>query len=229
MKKMLFLLTIYLFASPVLAAPDCYINTKTPAHEFPFVAGQTQEVTGLSFDGNGCVSIKLYKGEPVFRQKIYVPFRNLYETYAKAIESKNSTAIKKAFTWLAPTPRSFEKFYSLASNPETPPMPWGSEMMNKIINLLAPFDDFIGSIYLLKQYGDDSQKPRIAWPALYLLMGGEILPHENPEMCLKEWKTNAGEPKSNIEMLNSAISWRFPIRHVTDLYINNNACLYLME
>ncbi len=56
------------------------------------------------------------------------------------------------------------------------------------MNLLAPYDDCENPICLAGEGGrkaDGALRPRMAWPALYLLMDGEALPQEKPDVPVK--------------------------------------------
>lgn len=201
MKAVLILIVFLLFAhGQAEAVPDCYTEAEIPAHEFPFVqAEKLREISALSADGKSCVKIQFINGEPVVRQKIYVPFRKLYESYARAVNEGNAHAARKLFAYVRPTPRPFPLWAWLYDEPESAPMPWGTEMMAKIIRILSPdrsLDEF-----LISKDANGLPVARLerAWPALFLLMGGELLPSE-------EWAS----AKSSGRDLPHIYSWRFP-------------------
>lgn len=155
------------------AAPACYENAKIPAHEFIFQSAEVlDEVTALTTDGQECVQVKFWQGEPLFREKLYMPFGKLYEAYARAIENRDITGARKLFAYGRPTPRDLELFLPLYTSPPGHPMPWGKEMFKKIMRILQPFDNFGSNI--LNDYQPESE--RNEWPALFFLMGGELYP-----------------------------------------------------
>lgn len=198
--QILFVLVFLLLPCQVMAIPDCYNNAEMPAHGFPFApADKLQEVIGLSQDGKACVKIPFINGEPVVRQQIYVPFGQLYESYARAISENNGNAAKKLFTFVRPTPRPFPLWAWLYDEPQSAPMPWGTETMAKMINLLSPEKSLTDHLLSKDSNGLPVVFLERAWPALFLLMGGEIIPSE-------EW----AKLKSSGQELPKLYSWRFP-------------------
>lgn len=199
----LLLLTLFTaLGQNALAVPECYRNAAAPAHELGFLAPGTAEVTALTPDGQGCVEVPLYQGEPMLRQKLYAPFRQVYEAYAKAREKGNRAAAERTYTYVRPTPRPFPLWVWLANAPEGAPMPWGMDMTLKILGMLQT-DKSMEKDLLVRGDNDlpvlDMQR---AWPVLYLLMGGEVWPQENGE----EWTATALSPRG----LNRLLLWRYP-------------------
>ena len=196
------LLWLFLFfpATSVFAAPACYEQASVPAHSFAFAPSETLvEVTGLTPDGTGCISIPFWKGAPVFEQKIHAPFRQVYEAYATAIERNDRTAAQSLYTWLRPTPRTFPVWAELFSVEDGPPLPWGMATAVKILRLLQP-DPYFESNLLIP--GDSSMpvlNMRLAWPMFFLLMGGEIYPSET-------WVNPSFQPK----IIQRGLGWRYP-------------------
>lgn len=199
MQVIIFLIILF-YPTQLSATPACYTEADMPAHEFPFITeNKLREITGLSADGKSCVKIPFINGAPVVRQKIYVPMRQLYESYARAISDKNGTAARKLFANIRPAPRPFPLWAWLYEEPESAPMPWGTEMMAKIIEILSPSKSL--NEFLVKTDANGLSVARLerAWPALFLLMGGEILPSE-------EWVNS----KSSGEEMQFIYSGRFP-------------------
>lgn len=196
-----FLLLVALLApASALAVPDCYTSASLPAHLFPFAnPREITEVTALTDDGNECVKVPFLNGEPVMRRKMNAPMRQLYESYAKAVESRNGAAARKLFAYVRPTTRTFPQWLWLYNEPQSAPMPWGTEMMAKIIRLLAPKTYDIN--YLIKY--DKNHLPIVnlyrSWPVLFLLMGGELMPSEEWASC------NTGGYE-----VQRLYSWRYP-------------------
>lgn len=169
------------FSPWAMATPQCYARAENPAHLLPFLQESgTAYITALNADGESCRQVLLYNGRPVLKQKIYVPLRNLYESYAKAIEKGNGSAARRAYAWLRPTPREFPLWLWLINEPEGAPMPWGMEMSVKMMRLLQPHTG-------IEKIATHSRSEEIlsmsrAWPLLYLLMGGEVLPQNDPDI-----------------------------------------------
>lgn len=108
-----------------LAVPECYRNAAAPAHELGFLDPGAAEVTALTPDGQGCVEVPLYRGEPLLRQKLYAPFRQVYEAYARAVETGNRAAAVRTYTHVRPTPRPFPLWVWLPMSPRARPCPGG--------------------------------------------------------------------------------------------------------
>lgn len=156
-----------------LAAPACYENAETPAHEFIFRdPSSLKEVTALSPDGKSCVRVGFWNGKPLIRQKLYMPFGKLYEAYARAIENRDIQGAKKLFAYGRPTPRNLGQFLPLYTTPPGNPMPWGKPMFEKIFNILQPFPSFGRDI--LRNYNPGSEG--LNWSAMFFFMGGELYP-----------------------------------------------------
>lgn len=196
--KLLFFIIFAFCSINAWATPDCYKNAARPAHELPFLNEQgAASVTAINPDGQTCQEVLLYNGKPVFNQKIYAPLRALYETYAKAIETGNAAAAKRAYAWLRPTPREFPLWLWLYNEPEGALMPWCMNMAIKIMQILQPDADF------LKAAQQSRSNPILnmqrAWPLLFLLMGGETLPQHDAE----KWHPASGNPEY-------LLVWRYP-------------------
>lgn len=199
----LFLAFSGVLAASALAVPECYRNAAAPAHELGFLEpGQASAVTALTPDGQGCVEVPLYRGEPLLRQKLYAPFRQVYEAYVKAREKGNRAAAVRTYTYVRPSPRPFPLWVWLANAPEGAPMPWGMDMTLQILRMLQT-DKSMEKDLLARGDNDlpvlDMQR---TWPVLYLLMGGEVWPQENGE----EWTATALSPRA----LNRLLLWRYP-------------------
>ena len=182
------------------AAPACYEQAAVPAHAFAFASAESlAEVTGLTPDGAGCLTIPFWQGAPIFEQKIHAPFRQVYEAYAAALERADRVAAQNLYAWLRPTPRAFPQWVELFSAEEGPPQPGGMAAAVKILRLLQPDSSFEKN---LLQPGDASMpvlNMRLAWPMLFLLMGGEVYPSQ-------AWVTPSLRP----EVIGRGLSWRYP-------------------
>ena len=195
------LLCMALSPFSAFAAPACYEQAAVPAHGFAFVPSEKLTVvTGLTMDGSACASIAFWQGNPVVEQKIHAPFRRVYEAYATAIERGDRNAARRIYTWLRPTPRDFPQWAELFSVKEGPPMPWGMPAAIRIVRMLQPDSGFEKNLL----HGGDPDLPvlnmQLAWPVLFLLMGGEVHPSE-------AW-VEAAYPQHAIE---SCLGWRCPL------------------
>lgn len=194
------LLIIILWPQCVLAIPDCYAKAANPAHEFAFLPKDfIGEVTSLTPDGKGCDNVAFYKDAPLVRRKLYAPMRNVYESYAHAVEKGQGATARRIFTYLRPTPRSFPLWLWLANSPEEAPMPWGMDMMSKLFNILKPYTEFIPSAYGRDDFNRQILNLEIAWPLLFLMTGGVVYPDD-------EWMVSKLKPGRVTQLLN----WRFP-------------------
>lgn len=216
--KFIILLLALLIPQSIGATPDCYRNAANPAHELPFLAETgVANVTALERDGLTCRDVKLYNGAPLLAQKIYVPMAALYESYARALESGNVNAARRAYAWLKPTPRQFPQWLWLANEPAGAPMPWGMDMALKVLRLLE--SDKAMEKELLQ--GGDAAMPvlnlQAYWPILYLLMGGEVLPQANPE----EWTRSA----ISASRANKFLTWQSPWADIEEAKNKNNEIL----
>ena len=202
----LFLLLLILLTAPggnAFAVPDCYRKAALPAHELGFLeAGEGGVVTALTPDGQDCVQVPLHKGEPLLRQKLYAPFRQVYEAYARAVETGNRQAAVRTYTYVRPTPRPFPLWVWLSNAPEGAPMPWGMDMTLQIVRMLQPSPK---TESILRVPGDrdlpvlDMQS---TWPVLFLLMGGEVWPQTDAE----QWTVASLSPRN----LRRYLLWRYP-------------------
>lgn len=200
--QQIILIFFLLFAVPAtaLSTPACYEQAAVPAHEFVFRPPQTfTEVTGLTWNGEECLTIPFWNGSPVVRQEIYAPFRKVYEAYARAVEQQEGASAQRLYTYVRPTPRSFSFWLWLANDPEGPLMPWGMSMTLKIVRVLQPSTK-IEKALLIRGDRDlpilDMQR---TWPVLYLLMGGEVYPKD-------EWV----ESQISSHMAQQLLHWRYP-------------------
>lgn len=165
-----------------LAVPICYRGAQNPAHKLPFMTENGNAiVTALNPDGISCREVKLHNGAPLLAQKLYVPMRDLYETYARALENCDVNAAKRAYTWLKPTPRKFPQWLWLANEAEGAPMPWGMDMAIKILRLLEPEKAMEKDLLQVGDAGMPVLDMQAYWPILYLLMGGVVWPSDNPD------------------------------------------------
>ena len=200
----LFILPFLALLMPLQAAatPDCYRDAKNPAHELPFMDKSAAAVTALNPDGENCHEVRLHNGEPLMAQKLYVPMRDLYEAYVRALENGDMNAARRAYAWLKPTPRQFPKWLWLANEAVGPPMPWGMGMAINVLRLLQPEKAMEKD---LLQRGDSAMPAldmEAYWPILYLLMGGEVLPQDNPDA----WT----ESKIHASRARWMLSWHSP-------------------
>lgn len=201
MKNILWLF-LFLSSGSALAAPACYEQATAPAHTLAFISSENlAEVTGLTPDGAGCVSISFWQGSPVFEQKIYAPFRQVYEAYATAIERSDRLAAQRLYAWLRPTPRTFPQWMELFSVEEGPPLPWGMTMALKIVRLLQPYPSFEENLFHRDDPSKSDLNMRRAWPMFFLLMGGEIQPSET-------WGTAEGNVVTLFFV--ESLLWRYP-------------------
>ncbi|MDE6734292.1 MAG: hypothetical protein K2J64_02355 [Desulfovibrio sp.] len=186
------------WAAPALAAPDCYTSAAHPAHEFPFVQEGSFEVVSLDpQDGNTCLPpIRFYKGAPLVRQPVYAPLRDVYASYARALESKDANVLRRIVAYLRPTPRTLPLWFGLANEPETPPMELGGmRRMKEIFTFLSPAKNFMP-----EAYSGEVLRIDVAWPLLFLLMGGELIPSDEPALFRPD----------DSYWLRPGLQWRFP-------------------
>ena len=199
----LLLLTLFTaLGQNALAVPECYRTAAAPAHELGFLDAGATGVTALTPDGQGCVEVPLYQGEPLLRQKLYAPFRQVYEAYARAVETGNRAAAVRTYTHVRPTPRPFPLWVWLSNEPEGAPMPWGMDMTLKILRMLQTHPSIESSLRL----DGDPDLPVLGmqrtWPALFLLMGGEVWPQTDAE----QWTPSKLSRRGHHYLLR----WRFP-------------------
>lgn len=200
MRKFAFVLGLLAlcWAAPALAAPDCYTNAAHPAHEFPFVQEESFEVVSLDpLDGNKCLApIRFYKGAPLVRQPVYAPLRDVYASYARGLEGKDAGALRRIVAYLRPTPRTLPLWFGLANEPETPPMELGGmRRMKEIFTFLSPTRNFMPAAY-----SGEVLRIDLAWPLLFLLMGGELVPSNEPALFRPD----------ETSWLWHSLEWRFP-------------------
>lgn len=190
------------FPAGVHAAPGCYDRAQVPAHELAFLPSDAlTEVTALTPDGRGCVQVPILNGEPVIRQKLYVPFRQLYEAYARAVDMGNAGAARRIYTYIRPTPRPFPLWVWLANEPEGAPMPWGMDMCLKILRVLQAHPSMERDLLTRGDQDLPVLDMQRTWPVLYLLMGGEVWPQEDDA-----WTASA----LSHNQLNRLLLWRCP-------------------
>lgn len=200
---LLFLLLLTAHCGNALAVPECYRKAAAPAHELGFLeAGAASAVTALTPDGQGCVQVPLYKGEPLLRRKLYAPFRQVYEAYAKAVDTGNRAAAVRTYTYVRPTPRPFPLWVWLGNAPEGAPMPWGMDMTLQILRMLQPTKSVENDLLVPGDHDLPVLDMRRTWPMLFLLMGGEVWPQENGE----QWTRSALSRRA----LNGLLLWHSP-------------------
>lgn len=189
-------------AAPARATPDCYTSASAPAHDFVFLPRDAPvEVTSLTPDGERCVRVTLYNGEPLLRQKLYAPFRKVYEAYARAVESGDARAAQRLYAYLRPTPRPFPLWLWLANAPEGAPMPWGTDMALKLLRILRTYPGMERQVRVNGNEEPPVLDMRRAWPLLFLLMGGEVRPQGT-----EDWTPSALSHRQ----LNELLLWRYP-------------------
>lgn len=163
------------------STPDCYSNATMPAHTWALVNAKKSvtipAITGLTPDGLQCKTIPLWQGEPVLVQPILSPFRQLVESYATALKAKDTVAIQRLYSWLRPTPRTFGKYLELAFVQEGFPMDLGGNATAaQLLSLLQTTPQVEKYIVSVSNTGIINVPPASFWPALYMLMGGILLP-----------------------------------------------------
>lgn len=188
---------VILWAESAQSAPECYTKAQYPAHEFPFVKDREyfEAVSIDPSDGNKCLSpILIYKGEPLLRQPLYAPLGNAYASYIKGMG--DPAAMRKLVAFLKPTPRDLSGWVFLSNEPETPPREMGGmKGMKKLFDFLKP------DIPFMEMYqSSEILKINEAWPLLFLLMGGEVIPGGKP----------ARDRHRDPYWLADALKWRFP-------------------
>ncbi len=217
MRTFLILIVLAFWHSPALAAPECYENAKNPAHEFPFAdATSISQVTSLSYDGKSCTSIQLVQGMPILEQEMYVPFRLVYESYAKAIQDNDHKALMQISAYLRPTPRSFSQWIDLFEVEEGFSVELGGvNNAIKIIRFLKP-SSYFSKLLIEDRSTPESLKPHITWPMLYFLMGGVMYP---------DGKTTSSKmPPTKVQQV---LSVYFPLYTIVGNYVTRDYSLTL--
>lgn len=189
---------LLLTAQMAHALPDCYTSAQYPAHQFPFIEEESYSVVSLDpADEEKCLPpIPVYKGQPLFRQPLYVSMGQLYAAYAKAVQEQNPVAQRRLNAFLRPLPRSFQLWLDLGNDAVTPPPELGGmDMMIQIFQFLAPTPDFMPDAYM-----DGVLVISRAWPLLFLMTGGTVIPGGEPAIFRG---SDQGWPRF-------ALSWRFP-------------------
>lgn len=169
MKRMIVLLLV-LCSSPAFPAPPCYEEAPLPAHKWAMgTEGKVvDEVTSLAEDGKDCVRTPLWKGRPLIRHEMFVPLNMLYAAYAESETNENKDAVRRIYTWLRPTPRTFSQWLDLV-RAGSAPQPWGSKIFKKVAAGLA--SENIGQTEFQKVF---ENKSYLSWMWLFIAMGGQV-------------------------------------------------------
>lgn len=169
--------TLLLARGTALAVPDCYAQAALPAHVWAMqgVAKDTAAlaITALAINGEQCVSIPLWRGMPLLRAEMFVPFSTLYEAYAEAVTQRDTAAVQRIYAWLRPTPRPFSEWIALFSA-GGPPQPWGIQGLLAVVKILQTDSQTMRRLPTTPDYLQNSM--RDVWPLLFIDMGGIPLP-----------------------------------------------------
>lgn len=212
MRLFLSILLLLVWHGVAWAVPECYEKAAVPAHEFPFQdSANITEVTALSRNGQQCHTIAFWRGVPVIEQEMYVPFRQAYISYAKALDTNNIPALKNIYTYLRPTPRTFDQWVALFGVEEGALMPWGMPMAIDIVKLLQPNKSIAEKFTIQSKNSPPMLNMQIAWPVLYLLMGGEMYPDDKKA-------TSA----VSVDIVGECLKSYFPLYTVFGKYAGND-------
>lgn len=210
--QLFIIFTVLCKESHAIATPECYSSAAIPAHEYVFSDSKAEmELTGLSEDGQSCRQIVIWEGKPLYMKPIYVPFSALYNSYARAVESKNVAALKKLYAYVQPTPRSFSNWLWLANDAQDMPQPWGMQMAVRLVELLQPHPSILKELLSSDDQYGKVLNLSLAWPTLFFLMRGEMYPDG-------KWIKSVLSYRAVTRLL----SWRYPC-YLPEQKIEKNA------